>query len=413
MLGKGLESLIPKKDNGSFGEEPREIDYPNHTKSLNHPDKPSSSQGPYNPDFRPADSIPNGEQTKQSFPLNERVLSNSPFQQVGNETNQRDEQAGAPSDSAPVAESPSEKNPLTFSAAFPKSLVEKEEVNKIIKPSVDHKLPFESVFQIEVDKIKPNPHQPRRYFDEQALRELASSIREFGVIQPLIVSKIEEENETGTSVSYELIAGERRLLASKMVGLYTVPAIIRKPPRESEKLELAIIENIQRADLSPIEMARAFARLQDEFRLTQREIAAKLGKSREVVANSVRLLNLPSEIQEAIGDGRVNESQARLLLAIDDIPSQRRLFEEILKDNLSVREIKNRVKRIKFPETSERENDERTSADPEIDFLKEQLEGFLGTKIDLSRAGEGGKITINFYSPEELKAIAEKLLRNP
>lgn len=278
----------------------------------------------------------------------------------------------------------------------------------------EEKKQSESIFQIEVDKISPNPHQPRRHFDEQALRELASSIREFGVIQPLIVSKIEEENETGTSVWYELIAGERRLLAAKMAGLHTVPAIVRRPSAEREKLELAVIENIQRADLSPIEIARAFARLQDEFRLTQREIGARLGKSREVVANSVRLLNLPSEIQKAVGDGRVSESQARLLLAIEDIPSQRRLFEEILKNNLSVREIKNRVRQIRSPETPAGQRDNEGAApDSELEFLKEQLEGFFGTKIDLSRAGEGGKITINFYSPEELKAITEKLLKSP
>ena len=269
-----------------------------------------------------------------------------------------------------------------------------------------------SIFLIEVDKISPNPYQPRKTFDERALASLAESIRQYGVLQPLVVSKIERESDSGTQVEYELIAGERRLMAAKIAGLHTVPAIIRRPQMEREKLELAIIENIQRADLSPIETARAFARLQDEFRLTQREIAAKVGKSREVIANSVRLLNLPSEIQEAVGDGRVNESQARLLLAIEDIPSQRRLFEEILKNNLSVREIKNRVRQIRSPETpvEERSNNDR-APDPELESLKEQLEGFLGTKIDLSRAGEGGKITINFYSPEELKAITEKLLK--
>jgi len=281
------------------------------------------------------------------------------------------------------------------------------------RPSEDRKHVSESVFQIEVDKIKPNPHQPRRDFNEEALKELAASIREYGVLQPLVVSKIERESDSGTQVEYELIAGERRLMASKMAGLHTVPAIIRRPQIEREKLELAIIENVQREDLSPIETARAYARLQDEFRLTQREIAAKVGKSREVVANSVRLLNLPSEIQEAVGDGRINESQARLLLAIEDIVSQRQLFEEILRSNLSVREIRTRVRKIQSPEAAVPENNsgERIVADPELDTLKEQLEEFLGTKIDLSRAGETGKITISFYSTEELKTITEKLLK--
>jgi ParB family chromosome partitioning protein len=189
-----------------------------------------------------------------------------------------------------------------------------------------------------------------------------------------------------------------------------VPAIVRVTSGGREKLELAIIENIQRADLNPIETARAFAKLQDEFKLTQREIAARLGKSREVVANGVRLLNLPSEIQESISGGRVSESQARLLLSIDDISSQRKLFEEILKSNLSVREVKSRIQEINSPTTI---SPKLASVNPETDYLKERLEDFLGTKIDLSRAGDGGKITISFYSEEELKAITEKLLKNP
>jgi len=269
----------------------------------------------------------------------------------------------------------------------------------------------EAVFQIEVERIEPNPHQPRRNFDEDSLRELASSIREFGILQPVIVSKIEKENDTGTTVQYELIAGERRLLAAKLAGLHTVPAIVRKPPAEREKLELAIIENLQRADLNPIEMARAFARLQDEFRLTQREIGARLGKSREVVANAVRLLNLPSEIQQAVSDGRVGESQARLLLAVEDIVSQRNLFEEILRSNLSVREIKSKVRNIKSPENPEA--NVNGTVDPEMEALKERLEEFLGTKVDVNKSGDGGKLTINFYSEEELRTITEKLLKNP
>ncbi len=281
----------------------------------------------------------------------------------------------------------------------PPRLIEEKRYEKL--------LPTDAVFQIEVERITSNPHQPRREFNEDALKELANSIREFGVLQPLVVSKIERETENGTSVEYELIAGERRLMASKLAGLRTVPAIVRNISNDKEKLELAIIENIQRADLNPIETARAFAKLQDEFKLTQREIAARLGKSREAVANSVRLLNLPSEIQESISAGRVSESQARLLLSIDDISSQRKLFEEILKSNLSVREVKSRIQEINSPIASAQNF---VPANPETDFLKERLEDFLGTKIDLSRVGEGGKITISFYSEEELKAITEKLL---
>src|SRR3989344_626061 len=174
------------------------------------------------------------------------------------------------------------------------------------------------VFLIEADKIKPNPHQPRRDFEEQPLKELASSIREFGVLQPIVVTKFEQDTDSGTAVWYELIAGERRLLASKMAGLERIPAIVRKIQTDKERLEMATIEKWQRADLSPIEEARAYAKLQDKFGLTQREISSRIGKSREVVANSVRLLNLPNNIQESVSKGEISGSQARLLLGIAD-----------------------------------------------------------------------------------------------
>ncbi|MBI2593005.1 MAG: ParB/RepB/Spo0J family partition protein [Candidatus Colwellbacteria bacterium] len=267
-----------------------------------------------------------------------------------------------------------------------------------------------AIFHIEVEKIRPNPQQPRVDFDEERLRELADSIREFGVLQPLVVSKIEIETENGTIVEYELIAGERRLMAAKIAGLRTVPVIVRQEPSERQKLEIAIIENIQRADLNPIEAARAFARLQDEFRLTQREIAVKVGKSREVIANALRLLNLPSEIQEAVALRHLSESQARMLLAVSDIISQQNLFNEILRDNLSVREIRSRVRGGTVPKV-EAVVAVETALDPETYALKERLEEALGTKVDLRREGEAGKITINFYSEEELSAILDRLLK--
>ncbi len=269
--------------------------------------------------------------------------------------------------------------------------------------------PQEAVFQIEVERIKPNPHQPRRDFNEEALKELALSVREFGVLQPLIVTKIEKESDEGTTVEYELIAGERRLLAAKIAGLRTVPAIVRRATPEREKLELAIIENVQRSDLNPIEEARAYARLQDEFRLTQREIAARLGKSRESIANAVRLLNLPSEIQDAVSSGKVNESQARLLLSIEDIPRQRELFAELIRENMSVRELKSKVVAARIGQ-GERA-DVTPPPDPELTALKEKLEEFLGTEVGLSRSGKSGRITIAFYSPEELQGIMGKILK--
>jgi len=265
-----------------------------------------------------------------------------------------------------------------------------------------------AIFQIEVDKIHPNSQQPRRQFDEGALRELASSIREFGVIQPLIVSKIETETEGGREVLYQLVAGERRLLAARLAGLDRVPVIIRQVMEDRERLELAIIENLQREDLNPIESARAFAKLQDQFGLTQREIASRLGKSRESIANSVRLLNLPSFVQEAIEQGQINESQGRLLLAVTDLASQERLFNELLKNNLSVRELRSKIKRTEV-HAAEPENQVDDNMEPEVFDMKEKLETFFGAPVLVKKTGPSGKIIINFYSQEELQNIISKV----
>ncbi|MDD4762032.1 MAG: ParB/RepB/Spo0J family partition protein [Candidatus Pacebacteria bacterium] len=265
------------------------------------------------------------------------------------------------------------------------------------------------IFHIEVEKIKPNPYQPRRFFDEEALKELASSIREFGVLQPLVVTKNIKDTPTGAEVEYELIAGERRLMASKLAGLERVPVIIKNSTPKKEKLELAIIENLQRENLNPIESARAFSKLQDEYGMTQREIAARLGKSREVVANSMRLLSLPTYIQEAVSQGKIGESQARLLLSVSNLDNQQRIFEDLLKNNLSVRELKNRI-----VSTNARLNaiDRFTNVDPEIKYLEETLSELLGTKVKVDKNGETGKITISFSSAEELKNIIDKVKKD-
>jgi ParB family chromosome partitioning protein len=268
----------------------------------------------------------------------------------------------------------------------------------------------EAVFHIEVSKIKPNPHQPRREFNEESINELAESIRQFGIIQPLVVRKIEKEVPTGTEVEYQIIAGERRWLAAKKLGLETVPAIIRKVDIEQEGLELAIIENIQRENLNPIETARAFARLQDEFRLTQREIATRLGKSREAVANALRLLDLPQEIQDAIATGKISESHGRLLLTIDDPAIQKQLFEDLLKSNLTTRELKYKINISKIKTHSHTSNQSlKISIDPEIKILEEKLKLTFGTPVKISREGKNGKIIIEFYSDEELKNIISRL----
>lgn len=255
----------------------------------------------------------------------------------------------------------------------------------------------ESIFQIEVDKIKPNPLQPRREFNEEGIEELAQSIREFGIIQPLVVSKIVTETPTGTDVEYQLIAGERRLRAAKIAGLERVPAIVKKVDTNRVKLEMALIENLQRHNLNPIEAGRAYARLQDEFGLTQKEIAVRVGKSREAIANTMRLLNLPSYIQEALIQNKMNESQARTLLGIENVEEQRRVFENILSQKLSVRAAKGEIKKTEAP-------------DPEIVYWQKRLEEGLGAPVRIVKHGGKGKVAIEFFSDEEWHGVLEKLL---
>ena len=295
-----------------------------------------------------------------------------------------------------------------------KEEVKNQEKNKeqIVKPGKHHQ---EAIFHIETEKIKSNPHQPRKHFDEESLKELADSIREFGIIQPLIVSKIEKETDFGTEVEYQLIAGERRLMAAKLVGLERVPVVIRRFSQKAEGLEVAIVENLQRADLNSIEVARAYAKLQDEFGLTQREIAARMGKSRETIANTLRLLNLSSEIQDALGHGKINESQARMLLVVDDHIAQKKLFEELLNKDLTVRELRSRIRRAK-PDSENQQKNGDGFQDEETHQLEEKLEQTLGTRVKIERKNSpaggqstSGKIVISFYSPEELYGIVKKL----
>jgi ParB family chromosome partitioning protein len=319
--------------------------------------------------------------------------------------------SGAPSSRAAKEEATSAPPPQQSPPAPPADEVAREEKTEQKAESRGAERPAEShhaIFQIEVAKIKPNPHQPRRDFNDEALKELADSIREFGILQPLVVRKIEMEVPTGTKVEYELIAGERRLLAAKLLGLPRVPAIIRRVEHLRERLEMAIIENLQREDLNPIEVARGFAKLQDEFRMTQREIASRIGKSRETVANTVRLLDLPSDIQEAIAKGELSESHGRLLLALTEPQAQRQLFEDIRRNNLTTREVKRRVYAAKGRGAKEHAE---SALRPELAALEEKLKSVLGAPVRIEQKGDlpAGKISIAFYSEEELKNIVERL----
>jgi len=259
----------------------------------------------------------------------------------------------------------------------------------------------EAVYLIEVAKIKPNPYQPRKRFDEESLKELADSIREYGILQPLIVSRVEKETPFGRGVEYQLIAGERRLRAAQMLGLERVPAIIRPSFEERQKLEAAIIENIQRADLNPLESARGFAKLAEEFGLSQREIAERIGKSRAFVANALRLLELPSEAQRALEEGKITESHARLLLTIANPEKQRALLGEILSRKLTVREteiLTRRILEIPLGVFSEQKQEVQVSdlGDALEKEIERKLEAIFGTKVEVKKRGNKGKITINF-----------------
>ena len=266
----------------------------------------------------------------------------------------------------------------------------------------------DSVFSIDVSKIEPNPHQPRRVFGVDELTALADSIREHGVLQPLLVSKHDIEIAGGLDVRYELIAGERRWRAAKIAGLREVPVVIRVSAlADRDKLELALVENIQREDLNPIERARAFEKLVGEFGLMQKDVAGRIGKSREVVANALRLLRLPSEMQEAMLANSITESHARVLLTLEHDPvAQRALFERIRAADLSVRDAEATARAAGAAPVSRRG---RPRLDPDSRALERELEEAFGTKVKLLKRGDHGRIIVEFYSDEELRGILGRI----
>ncbi len=265
----------------------------------------------------------------------------------------------------------------------------------------------ESIYFIEVDKIVPNPYQPRRDFDQARLQDLADSIRQYGVLQPLVVSRVEEPNEQGGfSVKYELIAGERRLRASRLAGLSQVPAVIRKEQDPMMKLELAIIENLQREDLNPIDRARSFLRLASEFNLSHAEIGKKVGKSREYVSNSLRMLQMPQEIIDALSAGKINEGHTRPLLMLNDRPEEQSvLFKEIVYKKMTVREAERIARTIAKDKVRKHE----LLPDPEIEEMQNRLQETLGTRVHIDKKEVGGKITIDFFSNDDLKDLLDML----
>lgn len=264
-----------------------------------------------------------------------------------------------------------------------------------------------SIFWIEVEKIVPNPFQPRREFDQARLQDLAESIRMYGVLQPLVVTRREIIGENGAfTTQYELIAGERRLRASKIAGLLQVPVIIRTG-EESElmKLELAIIENLQREDLNAVDRALAFKQLAEQFGLSHSQVAQKVGRSREYVTNSIRLLLLPEEILGALRNGDISDGHARTLLMLNDRPTEQGVvFREILLKKLSVREVE-RISR-KIATDKVRKKDWKDS-DPELIEIERAFTETLGTRVQIQKTDFGGKLTIDYFSPEDLKKVLE------
>lgn len=264
-----------------------------------------------------------------------------------------------------------------------------------------------SIFWIDTDKIKPNPYQPRREFDEARLRDLSDSIKQYGVLQPLTVSRVEKEKEDGgLSTEYELIAGERRLRAAIMAGVSQVPVIIRTGDTSMMKLELAIIENLQREDLNVVDRAQAFLRLANEFKFTHSDIAKKVGKSREYVSNSLRILSLPEEMLRALAEGKISEGHTRPLLMMVDHPEEQNvLFKEIVYKKITVREAERLARKIAFDRVRKKE----LMPDPEIAEIEEEFQDKLGTRVHIDRKELGGQIKIDFFSVEDLRTILESI----
>lgn len=266
----------------------------------------------------------------------------------------------------------------------------------------------DAIFWIDIEKINPNPYQPRKEFDPAALQDLADSIRMYGLLQPLTVTRREAMKEDGgLAVTYELISGERRLRASKLAGLLQIPAIIRAKEEDARtKLELAIIENIQREDLNVIDRARAFQQLVQEFGFKHAQVAEKMGKSREYVTNSMRLLNLPAHMLDALGLRQIMEGHTRPLLMLVDRPEeQEALFQDIILRKLNVREAEMIARKIAKERARKKEKD----LNPEIIEFENRFNEALGTRVHIETREQGGKIVIDYYDLVDLKKLLEKL----
>ena len=275
----------------------------------------------------------------------------------------------------------------------------------------NHNFYQNSIFWVELDKIKPNPFQPRREFDPVAMQALADSIKQYGVLQALVVTRKEFVKDDGLGVEYELIAGERRLRASRIAGLSQVPVIIRvgeadKSADDLMKLELAIIENVQREDPNPVERARAFKKLAEDFGFKHHQIAQKIGKSRVYVTNTMRILDLPEEMLISLSEGKINEGHTRPLLMLIERPEEQKvLFQDIILRKMNVREAETAARKIAI----ERVRRVKSDIDPVLSDLEEKFAESLGTRVQIEKRDNGGKLMIEFFSNEDLEEILNKI----
>jgi len=254
---------------------------------------------------------------------------------------------------------------------------------------------------VPIDKVDVNPRQPRNQLKVGDLEELAASIREYGVLQPLMVSYDAQTDQ------YTLIAGERRWRAALMAGLNTVPVIVRQVS-DQQRLEMALIENIQRADLSPLETAEAYRQLSEDFNLSHEEIAARVGKSRTSVTNTLRLLKLPEQVQIALAENKISEGHARALLSLESPSAQLAALQITIREELSVRQVEALVKKLGGHRPASPPSAPRS---PEIQALEDRLRSFLGTRVVLRHGKKGGSLVIHYYSDEELDALVAQILR--
>jgi len=264
-----------------------------------------------------------------------------------------------------------------------------QEINKIDAKN--------QILDIEINKIQVNPHQPRKRFDHAELEDLINSIKVYGIIQPLIATKAKDNN-------YQLIAGERRFRAAQTLNMKTVPVIVRQA-KEQQKLELALIENIQRKNLNAIEEAMSYKRLIDEFNLKQEDVAKKIGKKRSTIANTLRLLNLPEDVQKAILDEKISEGHARAIAALATPKEQLEFLKKIMRNNMSVRDAESQARKVKV-----KSHVRSFTTDPIVLEKETKLRKLLGNKVTIKKKGKGGELIVSFSSQEDFNEIYKKLL---